>query len=342
MAAEDGIADAVVHLAGAAALGFHPIQGEGDGFTRAHTVPFPRVAEDGALVRANGFLGVHILEDGRNDKVKMLGKAPIALVAGGNRHDGTGSVPRENVVCNPDGNKGSSDGVHDVSAGEHPRNAFVALAIALGFHAGGLDVGFDFAPLCVGCQSGHQVVFRSEDHEGHPVQGVGTGCEDFDFGARRIGLSGIVGHGEPNGRAFGATNPVPLGFLDAVGPIEVIQAGQQAVGISGDAHHPLPHGLLHDGVPAALAQAIFHFVVRKHGAKGWAPVDFAVCEVGDAEAHEHFLALTLAHALPICGGEGAVKVCSKMREGQPLPPAFVTSGVDIEVAIFGTQQIERR
>ena len=120
LTAEDSVADAVVHLAGAAALGFHPIEGEGDGVTGAHAVPFARVAEDGALVRAHGFLGVHILEDGRNGEVKVFGEAPIALVAGGNRHDGTGSVPRENVIGNPHGDKGSGDGVHDVSAGEHP------------------------------------------------------------------------------------------------------------------------------------------------------------------------------------------------------------------------------
>ena len=209
------------------------------------------------------------------------------------------------------------------------------MAIALGFHAGGFDVGFDLGPLRVGRQSGHEVVFRSEDHEGHPVQGVGTGREDFDFGARRVGLSGVVGHGEAHGRAFRTANPVPLGFFDAVGPIEVIQAGQQAVGVGGDAHHPLPHGLLHDGVTAALTESVFDFVVRKHRAEGGTPVDLAVCEVGDAEAHEHFLALGLVHALPIRGGEGAVKVRAKMRKGQSLPPAFVTSGVDIEVAIFG-------
>ena len=280
-------------------------------------------------------MGVHILEDGRNGEVKVFGEPPIALVAGGNRHDGTGSVPCENVIGNPNGNKGSGDGVHDVSAREHPGDAFVALTIALGFHAGSFDVGFDLGPLRVGRQSGHEVVFWSKDHEGHPVQGIGTGREDFDFGARRVGLSGVVGHGEPHGRAFRTANPVPLGFFDAVGPIEVVQAGQQAVGVGGNAHHPLPHGLLHDGVTATLTQAVFHFVICQHRPKGRAPVDLAVREVGDAEAHEHFLPLELAHALPIRGGEGAVKVLPKMRKGQSLPPAFVTSGMDIEVAILG-------
>ena len=125
-----------------------------------------------------------------------------------------------------------------------------------------------------------------------------------------------------------------LRFLDAVRPVEVVQAREETVGVGRDAHHPLAHGLFDDGVSAPLAEAVFDLVVRQHGAKSGAPVDFAVCEVGDPEAHEHFLALGLVHALPVRGREGAVEVFPKMGKGQPLPPVDVTCGMYIEVPVF--------
>ena len=86
---------------------------------------------------------------------------------------------------------------------------------------------------------------------------------------------------------------------------------------------------------SAFAQAVLDFIVGEHSAQDWTPIDFAVCEVGDAKAHEHFFALFVAHALPVGGREGAVKVGPKMWEGQAFPPLVIARGVDVEVPIFG-------
>ena len=124
-----------------------------------------------------------------------------------------------------------------------------------------------------------------QHHEGHPIQGVWTGRKHFNFLTRRVGLTRFVGHGKSHRCAFGTSNPVALSFLHAVGPIEFIEARQETVSISSDAHHPLSHGFLQHRVTSALAEAIFDFVIGKYCAQGWAPVDFAVRQVGNSKAH---------------------------------------------------------
>ena len=126
-----------------------------------------------------------------------------------------------------------------------------------------------------------------------------------------------------------------LGVLHAVGPIQAVQAVEQAVCVGGDAHHPLAHGLLHDGVSATFGQAVLDFVVGQHRAEGRAPIDFAVREVSDPEGHEDLGAFLLGHAVPVGGRERSVEMGSKMREAQALPPVLVARGVDVEVAVLG-------
>ena len=64
-----------------------------------------------------------------------------------------------------------------------------------------------------------------------------------------------------------------LRFFDALAPVQVLEAVEQPLGKGADAHGPLQHGLLHHGVPAALAEAVDYLVVGQYGAKFRAPID---------------------------------------------------------------------
>ena len=265
----------------------------------------------------------------------MGGETPIALVACGDGHDGARSVPGQNVIGNPYRHERARHGVHDVAACKDAGNALVALAVAFGLHARSLDIGFNFGALGVGREVGDEAVLRGEDQEGHAVERVWPRGEDFDFSAGRVGLAVGRGNREAYRGSFGATDPVALGFFDAVRPVQVVQTREETVRVRRDAHHPLAHGLFDDRVSAPFAQAVLDFVVGEHRAKGRAPIDFAVGEVGDAKAHEDFMPLGFRHAGPVRRREGAVEVFPKMRERQPSPPLLVACCVHVVVAVFG-------
>jgi hypothetical protein len=61
-----------------------------------------------------------------------------------------------------------------------------------------------------------------------------------------------------------AADPIALQSLDPLGPVDFGQVVLQAVGIGGDAEHPLPQRNAHHRMPAALAQAANHFFIRQH------------------------------------------------------------------------------
>ena len=93
-----------------------------------------------------------------------------------------------------------------------------------------------------------------------------------------------------------------LRFLDAVAPIQLVEAVEQALGKSTDAHRPLQHGLLDDGVSAALAQAVHHFVVGQYRAQGGAPVHQGLAAVGQAVVLQQRFALRRVHGGPFVRG----------------------------------------
>ena len=77
-----------------------------------------------------------------------------------------------------------------------------------------------------------QGVFRRQHHERRAKQRVRSRREDTDrIGgcARRRGIDG-----EPYIGADAPTDPFPLHLLDALGPVDRLHVGQQAVGVVGD------------------------------------------------------------------------------------------------------------
>ena len=139
--------------------------------------------------------------------------------------------------------------MHGVTAGKAPADFVVACALAFAFGfmgGGGLVRSYGFLLLRRGdCRN--QFMFRRQDHEAHSVDGVRSGREHLD------GVLGQALDAKVHRRAFAAANPIALGFLDAVRPIEAIQVVDQALGEGRNAHDPLPHPLADHGVTAALA-----------------------------------------------------------------------------------------
>jgi hypothetical protein len=84
-------------------------------------------------------------------------------------------------------------------------------------------------------------------------------------------------------------DPIALCLLDALAPIERVQAIEQALRVGGDAHAPLRHALALHGMSAAFAHAVLHFIVGEHGAQCGAPVHPGLAEVGQSEALQDLL-----------------------------------------------------
>ena len=76
---------------------------------------------------------------------------------------------------------------------------------------------------------------------------------------------GITGRGfKVDLSAMAAADPVALLGLDTVDVIYLVQVIDQAVRVSGDLQHPLALHTLHNGAAAALAHAVYNFLVGQN------------------------------------------------------------------------------
>ena len=108
----------------------------------------------------------------------------------------------------------------------------------------------------------------SYNHEGGPKNGVGSGGENF----KHVGFAMAAEYLECNSGSLASPNPMTLRFFNALAPVQVLESVEQSLGKGADAHGPLQHGLLHHGVPAALAEAVDYLVVGQYGAQIRAPI----------------------------------------------------------------------
>ena len=109
------------------------------------------------------------------------------------------------------------------------------------------------------CQLMYQFMFGSQHHKGYPINGVHAGGEDFDIVVRSIRYWKL------HACAYAFTDPVALLFFQRFGPVYGVQAGQQAISIGRNPHHPLTHQFLLDRIAAPFRNPIFHLVVGQHG-----------------------------------------------------------------------------
>ena len=209
----------------------------------------------------------------------MFGKSVVARIVSRHSHDGAGAVAGQYVFGNPDGVLLTREGVDGVAAGEDARDFVVDHAFAFGAAFDVFHVFSHSFALIFCCQLFYQFAFWCQHHEGDAEHRVGTGGED---GERGVG----VGHAEFHFRALRASDPVALGLLNAVAPVDGVQAVEQTLGISRHAQTPLAHLLLFHGIAAAFAHAVDHLVVGQHGAELRTPVDHRFAQEGQSVLHQ--------------------------------------------------------
>ena len=226
----------------------------------------------------------------------MTCKGIVARVVCRYGHNGTGTITGEDVLGNVDGALLASDGVDAVRTREHACYGTVYLALTLGaaLHVGQVLVHLLFllgrGELC------YKFAFGSQHEEGDTEHGVGTGGEDGELYVAVCHLYLHLG-------TFATAYPVLLCLLDAVAPLDGIQAIQKSLGICAHTQTPLAHLLLLHGISAALAHAVDNLIVGQYGTQFGAPVYHCLAQEGYAVVHQCLALLLLAHCLPLIGGE---------------------------------------
>ncbi len=183
-----------------------------------------------------------------------------------------------------------------------------------------------------------------QHHVGRSEESVGPGGEHAQsrrpFRQAKIDLCPLA-----------LADPVALLFLDRLGPIDLVQVGQQPVGVSGDAQQPLAQRDAHDRMVASFRLAVDHFLVGQHGAQGRAPVDRHLGLVGQPFAVSigtHGRRALLRHLGrdgqfgdgPALFAFGIVPGVEQDQE-DPLRPAEIVriGGIDLAVPVVAEAQL---
>jgi hypothetical protein len=141
----------------------------------------------------------------------------------------------------------------------------------------------------------------------------------------RIRVSGIPDDGELDLGPLAPPDPVPLHLLHGLGPVEGVEAVEEAVGVGGDPEHPLAHGPADDGVAAALALPVHDLLVGQHGPEGGAPVNGDLGLVGEASLVE----LEEDPLRPaVVGGVGGVHLAAPVV-GEPEHLELLAEALDV-------------
>jgi len=151
----------------------------------------------------------------------------------------------------------------------------------------------------------------SQHHEGNTKHGIGTGGEDGE-------LHVAVLYREYDLCTLRTANPVFLGFLDTVAPLDGLQTVEQSLRVSRCSQTPLLHLLLDDRITATLTYAVYHLVVGKHSTQTWAPVNHGLAEVSNAVVHQNLLLLQVVEAVPFLGCEVDLLVLSHVQVSRTL------------------------
>ncbi|MCL4101981.1 hypothetical protein MMG03_001568 [Fibrobacter succinogenes] len=233
-------------------------------------------------------LGLHVFRagcvrfhDADNRQVELLCEFEVAGIVGGHSHDSAGAVSSQNVVSHPNRNLGAGQRVDGVGAREHAGlflGEFGTVQVAL--EGGSVNVGFHSFLLFRGSEGRNQLVFRSHHHVGCAKQGIATGGINAElvFG----GLAVCISDCEIHFCTLALADPVLLHVLHALGPIQLIEALQQAVAIMGDTHEPLLQVTAFHFLGAALfvRTVVQNFFVSANNLAVLAPPDLSVGVVG--------------------------------------------------------------
>ena len=180
-------------------------------------------------------IGFHDADDGQ---VKLLRKVEVTSIVSRHSHDSARAVAGQNVVGDPHRNLRAGERVHGVGTGEHASlflGKFRTVEVAL--ESGGVHVFFHGGLLFGSREFRHHGMFRSHHHVGRTEQRIATGRVDAEVLVGRLAFG--IGDGEIHFGTEALANPVLLHVLHALGPVELVEALQQAVAIQRNAHEPL-------------------------------------------------------------------------------------------------------
>ena len=270
-----------------------------------------------------------------NGEVEFLGEFEVTFVVGGDGHDGAGAVAHHDVIGDPDRDFFSVDGVDGVGSGGDAGFVFVEVAaFEVGFGGALGDVVFDGFAVFLGGDFFDERMLGGEDHVGGSEEGVGAGGEDGDVVIhRRAACAPLDGEGDFG--TFRAADPVSLEGFDGFGPVEGFEFVDEALGVFGDAEHPLAEGAALDGL--AFGFPFLDFFVGEDGAHARRPVDGGFVDEGEAVVVD----FSTAHSFFFEFGNGAcflgllAEVGVVELDEDPLGPLDVAGvgGVDFAVPV---------
>src|SRR5690606_10466235 len=141
-------------------------------------------------------------------------------------------------------------------------------------------VGIHSLALRGQCQRIDERMLRRDHHVGCAEDRVGTGREYLQVAERR------VLEREKQFGALTASDPRLLHAFRGVGPVEILQAGEQPVGVSGNPQHPLAKCAAFDGMAAHLGLAVNDLLIGEHRLERGAPPDRALVDVREPAAEK--------------------------------------------------------
>ena len=298
---------------------------------------------DGLAAGLDGSAVVIVQNDRHDRQVVLAGKLKVALVAAGNGHDGAGAVVGHNVVGNPHGDFLAVDGVYHIAA----RKGAMFLEGALGTLDGrdmlGVldDLGDGLLVLRALDELVQAGVLGSQDKEGDTKERVGSRGEDGDLTLVTLdGLAILVAQGKVDLGALGATDPVGLHLLDALGPAgELLQIVEQLLRVLGDLEVPLLKVALLGLGAAAPALALGDLLVGQNGLAGGAPVDRVLLAV-DQTLFPQLLKdpLTPAVVVGAAGLDHAIQIVGEAHAlhcGERLVHVLIRPGGSLRVVLDG-------
>ena len=209
----------------------------------------------------------------------------------GNCHDGAGAVAGQHIVGDEDRDLLARDRVGGISTKEDAGLFLVLLALQVGLGGNIGTVGLHGLLriiVAIGPTLIHVIVIRDGGEEGvdklmlrgqHHVLGAEEGIR---AGGKDLNLVALSREGDLC--AAGTANPIALHGLDLVRPIQKLQVIQQAIGVGGNAHHPLREVLAEDREIAALGLTLSgDLLVCQHGTQARAPVHRGIRQVNQTE-----------------------------------------------------------
>jgi hypothetical protein len=247
-------------------------------------------------------------------QVVLLGEGEVALVVRRNGHHGAVAVAHQHVVADPDLDLFAGQRVRDEDAGRHPllfhrRDVGLGDAALLAFLDEGGKLGIVLRRV------GGQRVFGGDGDEGDAHDRVGARGEHPQL----VGLAvEFVREGEAH--ALALADPVLLHQLDLLRPAaELVEVGEQLLGVGGDLHVVHRDLALLDQRARAPAAPVDHLLVGEHRLVDRVPVHRAVALVDQAlfeQAGEQ--PLLPAVVVRLAGGDFAFPV-ERETEAVELP-----------------------